>query len=213
MELEGTPTANTAPSLSASECADFIHKLKRYTGQSESEIIKFFREGPYGSLAASRPEYQKLIEIEQQLDAVDKRAREMCPNPTQLGRKPRPGDDVTIAILSPNLKIRVYSGPEMVPLGMFSFDFVDENDNYIATPSDIKIFSTGSGSTPPGPVYSIEKYMALQDPRNSSNSIRNFRVDKSKMDPNWETYAVQEGVQLLIRIVLFKSQPTNARIL
>lgn len=108
-----------------------------------------------------------------------------------------------MASLTDDLGIRVWGGG-LDSFQLFSFDFVNKDGKYIRTPDDVKIYSVATGFTPCLEVHSIEKSLALADPKNSPTSLRNYRRDESKFDPNWETYVIPEGT--LLRIVQ-RNQP------
>jgi hypothetical protein len=83
-------------------------------------------------------------------------------------------------------------------MGIFSFDFIDKNNQYIRTPDDIEIFSVSNGLTPAAPVYSIEKSLRLADP-GPPHSMFLLASNGQTPDPKWETYAIPEGILLRIK--------------
>ena len=101
---------------------------------------------------------------------------------------------MTYAVLGPNLKIRVWVADELAPYNIISFDFVDKNNRYILTPNDIKMHAVSDGFTPIGPIYSIEKSLALAKPPN----YRSLLTGEGPPDPNWETYVIREGILICI---------------
>ena len=95
--------------------------------------------------------------------------------------------------LDRNLLIRVWGG-DLAPYHSFSFDFVNDQDHYIRTPKDIKIYSDGFGE-----VLSIEENFRRHK-KNSREFARSFQMGLRQETPDldWETYIVPEGTRLRI---------------
>ncbi|EDR06976.1 uncharacterized protein LACBIDRAFT_328379 [Laccaria bicolor S238N-H82] len=109
-----------------------------------------------------------------------------------IGRKPKPGEEVTATRLGPNLSIRVWPGDHN---DCYAFDFVNGQGQYICTPEDIEIWSMPSGLGMPAPVRSIEASVGFL-----ATPFFNLDINKGKFKPdlNWETYIIPQGTTLRI---------------
>jgi len=109
-----------------------------------------------------------------------------------IGRKPKPGEEVTAARLGPDLLIRVWPGDLN---DCFAFDFVNGQGQYIRAPEDIEIYSMPSGLGLSAPVRSIEASIKF-----TANAFFNQDINEGKFKPdlNWETYVIPQGTTLRI---------------
>lgn len=73
----------------------------------------------------------------------------------------------------------------------YCFDFVNEKQQYIRTPEDIKIYSVAAGFTPAVQLLSIEQSL-------EKSGASSLLPDPSKHNPNKETYIIPEGT--IIRV-------------
>ncbi|RDB22035.1 hypothetical protein Hypma_010876 [Hypsizygus marmoreus] len=181
------------PEPETAELKQWVLKMAELTGLSED--LEKFRAGcieKYGSVE------QAMVDVEAVL-ARGRAEMEKAFPPGQprieVGRKPAPGENVSLARISENLAIRIWGG-DLASYSCHTFDFVNNAGQYIRTPAGVKIYSLGVGG---GEVHSIEKSLELADPHNRPGSLRNS-YDKSKsLDPNWETYVIPDGTVLCVK--------------
>jgi len=108
---------------------------------------------------------------------------------------------VAIAPLDDNLAIRVWGG-DIASVQVFSFDFINGQQQYILTPPGLKIYAESDIFSPSSEltkVLSIEaslEQMKVESVefRTSAELARGEQAD----DPNWETYLIPEGTRLRI---------------
>ncbi|KAF8623283.1 hypothetical protein AX17_007489 [Amanita inopinata Kibby_2008] len=115
-----------------------------------------------------------------------------------VGRKPRSDEEVTFSQLRDDLIIRVWSG-DLANYRCYSFDFVNNEHQYMRTPDDIKIYCVATAFTPGLEVLSIEQSLerAMEASPQFARSLSSAR-NTAEHDPNWETYVVPEGITLRI---------------
>src|SRR6266852_5154045 len=85
--------------------------------------------------------------------------------------------------------VRVWGG-DLASQGVYSFDFVNNERQYILTPDDVKIYTVATAFDSGSHVLSIGQ--SLEMARTSSHS------HATSHDPNWGTYIVREGTILRI---------------
>ncbi|KAI6128526.1 hypothetical protein EV401DRAFT_891730 [Pisolithus croceorrhizus] len=133
----------------------------------------------------------KAMEIaEAENNAAIERA---CPNDyttLQVGRKPKPGEDVTFSQLRDDLMIRVWGG-DLESRQCYCLDFVNRERQYILTPDDVKIYTVATAFNPSTQVLSMEDSLE----KAKAKSLYSHATGR---DPNWETYVVHEGAVLRI---------------
>ncbi|KAM6504281.1 hypothetical protein JOM56_001224 [Amanita muscaria] len=161
--------------------------MKRY-GLTEQEVRRRAVE-TYGSL-----EY--VMQALTTAEAENKAALErMFPhgyeNAMQVGRKPKPGEEVKFSQLTDDVMIRVWGG-DLATYHCYCFDFVNHEPQYILTPKDIKIYSVATELSPSVRVFSIE------DSLEKAKTRPLYSLSATKHDPNWETYVIPEGMLLRI---------------
>ncbi|KIL64267.1 hypothetical protein M378DRAFT_11636 [Amanita muscaria Koide BX008] len=141
------PVTTESPQLKA-----FVDsKMKRY-GLTEQEVRRRAVE-TYSSLEYAM---QALTTTE----AENKAALEcMFPhgyeNAMQVGRKPKPGEEVKFSQLTDDVMIRVWGG-DLATYHCYCFDFVNHERQYIPTPKNIKIYSVATELSLSVRVFSIE---------------------------------------------------------
>lgn len=127
----------------------FVRSAMERYGLTEEDVRKRAIEA-YGSVELT----MKAMEIgEAENKAAVGRA---CPNGyagLQVGRKPKPGEEVTYAQLRDDLMVRVWGG-DLEYFEYYCLDFVDHERQSILTPDDVKILYRGNRIQPerPGPV-------------------------------------------------------------
>ena len=89
--------------------------------------------------------------------------------------------------LREDLTIRVW-GEDLASYGIYCFDFVNSERQYILTPDDVKIYTVATVSLP---VLSMEQ--SLEEAKATT-----LYSHATRHDPNWETYIVREGTVLRI---------------
>ncbi|KAI6029857.1 hypothetical protein PISMIDRAFT_680793 [Pisolithus microcarpus 441] len=113
-------------------------------------------------------------------DAENKAAVDRaCPNGyagLQVGRKPKPGEEVTYAQLRDDLMVRVWGG-DLEYYEYYCLDFVDHERQYILTPDDVKIYTVATAFSPSARVLSVED--ALEKAR-----ARSLYSHATRCDPN-----------------------------
>ncbi|KAF8994718.1 hypothetical protein BDQ17DRAFT_1412445 [Cyathus striatus] len=110
-------------------------------------------------------------------------------NTKQIGRKPRPGEDVIYADLKDDMTIRLYRG-DMERDHMFCFDFVYTHDRsrHKRRPENIFLLSRGPYV---GEIKSLEQ--GLEAVSRSIGGLFKFPAVQHLHDPEWETFVVPEG--------------------
>ncbi|KAM6499206.1 hypothetical protein JOM56_004714 [Amanita muscaria] len=124
--LLATSIAPESPQIKA-----FVRSAMERLGLTEQEVRKRAIEA-YGSVERT----MKAMEIgEAENKAAIERA---CPNgyaEIQVGRKPKPGEEVTFSQLRDDLMVRVWGG-DLASYESYCFDFVNRKCQYILTPDD-----------------------------------------------------------------------------
>ncbi|KAF8994716.1 hypothetical protein BDQ17DRAFT_1430864 [Cyathus striatus] len=107
----------------------------------------------------------------------------------QIGRKPRPGEDVIYADLKDDATIRLYRG-DMEQDHMFCFDFVYTHDRsrHRRKPENIVLMSRG-------PYAGVIKYLGqgLEAVSKSIGGLSKIPALQYLYDAEWETFLVPEG--------------------
>jgi len=179
--LQATPLT-TAPERPRLET--FVRSAMRQYGLTEQEVRKRAAE-MYGSLEYAM-QAMETAEIENK--AAIERAFPNGYAEIQVGRKPKPGEEVTFSQLRDDLMVRVWGGDLD---DCYCFDFVNRERQYILTPDDVKIYSVATAFTPSIQVLSIEQ--SLEEAKATT-----LYSHATRRDPNWETYIVHEGTILRI---------------
>ncbi|KAF8994715.1 hypothetical protein BDQ17DRAFT_1366462 [Cyathus striatus] len=107
----------------------------------------------------------------------------------QVGRKPRPGEEVIYADLKDDVTIRLYRG-DLEGDHMFSFDFVYTHDRsrHRRRPANIVLSSRGPFA---GEITSLEQNM--QKVGKTIGGVLNRPGLQHLYDAEWETFVVPEG--------------------
>ncbi|KAM6504282.1 hypothetical protein JOM56_001225 [Amanita muscaria] len=77
-------------------------------------------------------------------------------NAIQVGRKPKPGEEVKFSQLRDDVVIRVWGGG-LESLDRYCFDFVNSQGQYIPTPDDVKIYNVATVFQPSVQILSMEQ--------------------------------------------------------
>lgn len=187
------PTSAPATSLATRVTSPESPKIKAFVrsameryGMTEEEVRKGAIEA-YGSV-------ERTMEAMEIGEAEEKAAMEMVsPNDLlacQVGRKPKPGEEVTYARLRDGLFIRVWGG-DLERLEHYSLDFVNHECQYILAPDDVKMYTMET------PYFPSTRVLSMEDAVEKAGA-KTLYSHATRSDPNWETYLVHEGDVLRI---------------
>ncbi|KAF8239134.1 hypothetical protein L208DRAFT_1420849 [Tricholoma matsutake] len=169
LQATSVAIASESPQLKMYMCS-----LMEQSGLTEQEVRKCVVE-TYGSLKYAK---QAMETAEAENKAAIERAFPKGYAEIQVGRKPKPREEVTFSQLRDDLMVRVWGG-DLASYEYYCFNFVNRECQYILTPHDIKIYSVATAFSLSAQVLSIEQSL-------ENSKATSLYSHATRHDPNWE---------------------------